>query len=331
MEPGQATYPSTSERPSESPRARAPVREPEIAELRAFCAAAALGSIAEAARAMNVSQPAMSKRLKSLETVVGTELFERSSRGVTLTATGVQLYAAARRLLLSADTVHALISNERPLLPVRLAVSPTAAELWLPQVLTELAKTEERLAAEVVTANSAVVRELVMEGRCELGIVGLDPFVPATDGLEERPLWRDEVIVFVPDGHRWQDLLEIPVVDFAETPLVEWDPMSNTSRVVTSTLEHSGVHRAPPVVAIGSSASVIAVAIALRTPALISRDAVRGYGERGHVIRRVEGIRFKREFALVWTGHMLDLAPAVQAVARHALELPFLQAADALT
>src|ERR1700761_5301739 len=95
-------------------RGHVPVRDLEVGELRAFCAAATLGSIAEAARAMNVSQPAMSKRLRSLESVAGTELFERSSRGVTLTPSGVQLYSAARQLLQSADSVQALIKAPGP-------------------------------------------------------------------------------------------------------------------------------------------------------------------------------------------------------------------------
>ena len=73
---------------------------------------------------MNVSQPAMSKRLRSLETVAGAELFERSSRGVTLTPAGVQLYSAARRLLRSADSVQALIKNPAASTPVRIASSP---------------------------------------------------------------------------------------------------------------------------------------------------------------------------------------------------------------
>src|SRR5271167_2911801 len=99
-------------------RGHVPVRDLEVGELRAFCAAATLGSIAEAARAMNVSQPAMSKRLRSLETVAGAELFERSSRGVTLTPAGVQLFTAARRLLRSADSVQALIKNPAASTPV---------------------------------------------------------------------------------------------------------------------------------------------------------------------------------------------------------------------
>ena len=88
---------------------------------------------------MKVSQPAMSKRLRALEHVAGAELFERSSRGVTLTQAGVQLYSAARRLLRSADSVQALIKTP-PTMPVRIASSPTIAELRLPQVLSELAR-----------------------------------------------------------------------------------------------------------------------------------------------------------------------------------------------
>src|SRR5579863_9313835 len=143
-------------------RSHVPVRDLEVGELRAFCAAATLGSIAEAARALNVSQPAMSKKLKSLEHVAGAELFERSSRGVTLTQAGVQLYSAARRLLRSADSVQALIKTPPPM-PVRIASSPTIAELRLPQVLSEFNGGERNVSAELISANSELVRELVRD------------------------------------------------------------------------------------------------------------------------------------------------------------------------
>ena len=167
-------------------RGRTPVRELEVAELRAFVAAATLGSIAEAARAMNISQPAMSKKLKTLESVAGAELFERSTRGVRLTPAGVQLYSAARKLLHSADTVQALIASPAPAMPVRIASTPTVAEMRLPQVLTQIATVEHTLTAELISANSVLVRELVSDGRCDLGIVSIDPYRQLDDGLEER-------------------------------------------------------------------------------------------------------------------------------------------------
>jgi DNA-binding transcriptional LysR family regulator len=271
---------------------------------------------------MNVSQPAMSKRLRALEHVAGAELFERSSRGVTLTQAGVQLYSAARRLLRSADSVQALIKTP-PTAPVRIGSSPTIAELRLPQVLSELAGGEHALTAELISANSELVRELVRDGRCDLGIASIDPYALYADGLEERIVWRDELVVIVPAGHPWERLEEIPAEDFASTTLVQRDPWSNSSRIVTATLERMGFERVPPTAAIGSTAGVIAMAEAHGMPALISIMAARANPEQHLEIRRVEGLRFGLEYALVWAGPMLDLRTEVQAVAGHIMHLPF--------
>ena len=271
---------------------------------------------------MNVSQPAMSKRLRALEHVAGAELFERSSRGVTLTQAGVQLYSAARRLLRSADSVQALIKTPPPM-PVRIASSPTIAELRLPQVLLELAGGERAVTAELISANSELVRELVRDGRSDLGIASIDPYALYADGLEERIVWRDELVVVVPRGHPWQQLEEISAEEFALTPLVQRDPWSNSSRIVSATLERLGYERIPPIAAVGSTAGVIAMAEAQGMPALISIMAARANPEQHLEIRRVEGLRFGLEYALVWAGPMLDLRAEVQAVAGHIMHLPF--------
>ena len=67
-----------------------PVRSLDISELRAFCAAVDLGSLGRAARLLRVSQPALSKRMRTIETVVGTPLVERSRRGERLVDAVVQ-------------------------------------------------------------------------------------------------------------------------------------------------------------------------------------------------------------------------------------------------
>lgn len=307
-------------------RARKPVRDLEVVELRAFVAAATLGSIAEAARTMKVSQPAMSKRLRALEAVAGATLFDRSTHGVRLTPAGVQLYRAARRLLRSADTVQALITDSGPMLPVRIASSPTVAELRLPQVLAEITAREDGLSAELISANSELVRELVSDGHCDLGIVSIDPYGQPDDGLEERIVWRDELVLVVPPGHAWAEFEDVPVDEFARTAVVQRDPWSNSSRLVNTMIERAGQERVQPITAIGSTASVIAQALAIDTPALLSILAARAQPDPAFEIRRVEGLRFGLEFALVWPGAMLDLRPAVQAVAGHILDLPFARA-----
>lgn len=300
-----------------------PVRDLEVAELRAFCAAATRGSLGEAARAMHVSQPAMSKRMRALEAVVGTELFERSSRGVTLTPAGAELYRAARRLLRSADSVQALIKDSGVWLPVRIASSPTMAELRLPQVLSELTEYDSRVAVELISANTGLVRELVHDGRADLGIAGLDPYAFHTDGLAERIVWRDELVLALPEGHPWTALEEVPPDVFASTPVVQRDPWSNANRIVDSTLDRCGVDRVRPLTVIGSASAVMAKARSTGTPALVSLLAVRANPELKMETRRVEGLRFGLEYGLVWVGSLHDLSAEVQLVANHIMQLPF--------
>src|SRR3954449_12231557 len=98
-----------------------PVRSLDIAELRAFCAAVDLGSLGRAARLLRVSQPALSKRRRAMEAVVGTRLVERSPRGITAPPAGTRLYVEARKLLAQAeavdDLVRGLSGEEAPVRP----------------------------------------------------------------------------------------------------------------------------------------------------------------------------------------------------------------------
>jgi DNA-binding transcriptional LysR family regulator len=148
------------------------LRSPDVAELRAFCLAADLGSLGRAAVALRTSQPALSKRLRTLEAIAGTELFERSPSGVTLTEAGRRLYPEARKLLDQADVVAELLGRfgggEGP---VRLAVSHTIAEFHLaPELVAHQTGAGQHLAVELTAGNSQAVRGMVAEGRADLGI-----------------------------------------------------------------------------------------------------------------------------------------------------------------
>ena len=296
-----------------------PVRTADIAELRAFCAATDLGSLGRAARLLNVSQPALSKRLRTLEALAGARLLERSPRGVTLTPAGTRLYVEARKLLAQAEEVESLmagLAGEES--PVRLAASHTIAEFVLPGPLVEFERKRERhLSVELVIANSLVVRELVREGRAEFGIAAVDTNSVLDGVLRELPFIDDAVVVAVPEDHAWASLDAIPLDALVSTPMVMRDPSANTRRTIEAALAVRGLSLAPPLAEVGSTSAAKATAVSEGAPVLLSRLAVRGNGER-LVERPVEGIDFERRFVLLLgAGEMMR--PAARALVDHLL------------
>jgi DNA-binding transcriptional LysR family regulator len=288
---------------------------PELVELRAFCAAVDLGSIGRAARLLRVSQPALSKRLRALEVLAGSRLLERSSRGVSPTQAGTELYMAARKVLAEAEAVEALmggLSSDQA--PVRLAASPTMAEFVLPRFLVDFEREHRRhLSVGLVIANSASGRALVGEGRADMGVVAEDP---STDGpvLVETPFCEDEVVVGVPEAHPWATANELDLDDFVRTPMIMRDPGANSRIVVDAALKALGYSLAPPLAEIGSTTAAKATAVSERAPVLLSLRALEASSDR-LVVRRVAGLRFLRRFVLLHAGEE-SLTPVARALYR---------------
>lgn len=297
-----------------------PVRSAEIGELRAFCAAADLGSLGRAARLLRISQPGLSKRLRALEALAGARLLERSPRGVTLTPAGTRLYVEARKLLAQAEAVDELMSGlPSGETPVRLAASHTIAEFVLPAPLAEFERRRHRhLSVELIVANSAVVRDMVGEGRAEFGIAAVAAGERVLGMLREIPFCEDEVVVGVPEGHPWLDASEIDPRDLVRTPMIMRDPSANTRRIVQAALEGRGLELASPLAEVGSTSAAKANAISEGAPILLSRLALRAAGE-GLEARHVAGMRFERRFVLL-VGAEETLTAAARALIEHLLQ-----------
>ena len=247
------------------------VRTPDIAELRAFCAAADLGTLGRAAVRLQISQPALSKRLRGLEAIAGTDLLERSSQGVTLTEAGRRLYPEARRLLDQAEVVEGLMAGARDEPePIRLAVSHTIAEFYLPaELVAHQVDRERHPPVELTIANSDAVRRMVAAGQANMGISAADPNTPAQDDLEEFDLLDDEVIVAVPHDHAWARRARIPRSSLLKTPLVTRDPGAHDRRTVEAVLSERGLQMATPLVEVGSSAVAKREALERSAPVLL--------------------------------------------------------------
>ncbi|HEU4980483.1 MAG TPA: LysR family transcriptional regulator [Solirubrobacterales bacterium] len=287
-------------RPAKGSRSKG-IRGPEIAELRAFCAAYDLGTLGRAAVSLQISQPALSKRLRSLEAAAGTRLLDRSRSGVVPTAAGRRLYPEARRLLDQAEVVEEVLDSaprEQP--PIQLAVSHTIAEFFLPpELVAYQADGSRRPPVQLTIANSSAVRAMVSEGRATIGIMAAGPGPEAPgDDLEELDLLEDEVVVAVPQDHAWYRREEIPRDLFLTTPMVMRDHDAHVRRCVEAVLAEEGLSLAEPLVEAASTAVAKREALQRSAPVLLS--ALSLSEGRDRLYRRpVEGLSFPRRFVVI--------------------------------
>lgn len=118
---------------------------PPLETLRAFDAAARMGSFSSAAERLNVTHGAISRQVAKLENWLGLKLFERGARGVELTLEGQRLFHRTNEAFaLIADNTDRWREQRGPAV-VRLATIPSICALWLIPRLTALEKGEPKL------------------------------------------------------------------------------------------------------------------------------------------------------------------------------------------
>lgn len=113
-------------------------RLPPLNAVRAFEAAARLGSYVAAAQALHVTQPAIGRHVKLLEDWLGTPLFNRTPRGVTLNSAGQQYYAAVSQALQQIADASQVLASPLAERWLRLLVVPGFASRWLAPQLPDL-------------------------------------------------------------------------------------------------------------------------------------------------------------------------------------------------
>ena len=282
-------------------------RSLQLDELRAFLAAADLGGIGRAAQRLHLSQPAVSKRLKSLEELLGTPLLERSPSGVTLTAVGQRLYAHARRLTADMDELDSLVEEIRGRSEtVHLAISHTAAEYVMQRALVSMRR-HTSAPVEVVIANSRLVKQMVARGGADVGVAAcLGEETVA--GAVLVPLMDDEIVIAVPLGHAWARRSSIAREELLSTPIVLRDPEAHTRQVIEEALSAVGLGALRAACEVGSTQAAKDEAHELALPTAMSR-LVLSPADRLEIVS-VEGLRFLRRFCILHAPGALSPASA---------------------
>lgn len=208
----------------------------DLRVMNRFVATAETGSVSAAATVVHVTQPALSRQLRQLESELGVALFDRRSGRLALSAAGEQFLPVARDLLVCAERARqaAAALAEGQLASVRLAVPTTTLTDVLAPFLATLGDRDP----------VPVVRELDPSGAEQSLRAGADLAIttwPPSGRLAYRELARLPIWAYMRHDDEWSPRQSVSITELAVRTLVVMTPDFTPRRLLDSAFEAEGL------------------------------------------------------------------------------------------
>jgi DNA-binding transcriptional LysR family regulator len=144
----------------------------ELRTLRSFVAVASAGSISGAAESQHIAQPALSVQVKQLEQQLGTALFERHARGVTLTAAGDRFLVHAIGILRNVDMACEDIRSAvgEPGGRVAIALPQSVAKFVTVPLVQEVVRRWPKIQLQMVEMSTGYIPDQLVRGQIDIGV-----------------------------------------------------------------------------------------------------------------------------------------------------------------
>ncbi len=193
----------------------------KFSQLRALVAVADCGNFSEAALQLEISQPAISHAIATLENELGVPLLARGRQGAHLTPVGEELIADARQVLQLLDRMATKANLHKGLHggQVRVAAFRTAAAHVLPEIVARFRDRYPKITVTITEYyDSWEVARALRQGKSDVGLMDL----PTSDDFETWEILRDEYIVLLPPTAplsssqlSWEQLATYPLISVA--------------------------------------------------------------------------------------------------------------------
>lgn len=198
----------------------------ELQQLRCFVAVAETLHFGRAAQKLDMLPASLGRQVKLLEENVGVRLLARTTRNVSLTATGALFLTEARDIVERTDrlTTKFRRHTSQSSTILRLGVIDSAAAGLIPQLLPLFHEQFPELKVQLLEQKTIRLLPRLLSGRLDLAIVR--PPDSPDSRLEFTPLFFETPMVAVPVTHPLAEREEISVHDMADQPLIVPDPRS---------------------------------------------------------------------------------------------------------
>jgi DNA-binding transcriptional LysR family regulator len=204
--------------------------------LESFVAVVEQGSLAEAARRLNLTPAAVAQRIRALESEIGARLLFRSGRTVRPTQSGAAILVHARDFLGHIRDLKSIAANDTPSGELRLGAVPTAKNGLLPDILSEMARKYPQIEIHIVGGLAAELYPRVLSGELDAALIMKPPF-PIPKTCDWRVLRTEPLIVLTPASATIRD----PHVALTTEPFIRLAPAGWGGRLIDGYLRHARI------------------------------------------------------------------------------------------
>jgi DNA-binding transcriptional LysR family regulator len=188
-------------------------------QIEAFRTVIVTGGVTSAAKALNISQPAVTRLIHDLQYILGLTLFERRGTRLVPTNEALSLYREVERQFVGLEQIENTARNLRDGLSgsLRIAALPTFNVGFLPRLVAAYMKDKPGLEVAIYGSISSQVVDWVATGFCDIGFAQYPLDFPNID-VEQLP--AVPAVAVLPEGHRLVDKAVLGPLDFVDEPFV---------------------------------------------------------------------------------------------------------------
>jgi LysR family transcriptional regulator for metE and metH len=195
----------------------------EVRHLKLLLAIYETGSVTAAAKALHLTQPALSQQLRQIEEQLGIDLFHRVRRKMVLTPAGQTALETAARVLSDLKNTESHLRNVASGTHgvIRISTECYTCYFWLPAVLRQFQKRYPGIEVYVDVAATPNPLPRLLRRDLDLGVVSSEPHDSA---IRFDPLFEDEMVVVIWRGHRLEKKRFIDPQDLAGENVLIYPP-----------------------------------------------------------------------------------------------------------
>lgn len=270
---------------------------PSIVQIRSFVAIAKLGSFTRAARAVNLSQPALTVQIRHLESILNVKILDRNTRSVRLTRTGEELFPVFSRLL---DELDSVVSGAKDIASkrhgvVRLACLPSFAATVLPAAIAGFQARHPGIQFILKDGVGRKIVTLVKSEVVDFAIAGGDVSDP---DLQTSVLTYDRIHAIYLSPHPLDKEKKLAADSLSRYPLILMDEDSTVRQVIDRAFFKAGQTIKPAIEATYMSTAV-GMARAKLGIALLPSTAIESRTSGRMRSRPIEGKDFGRSIFVI--------------------------------